>query len=696
MPFTPEKPKAGFVPEATPTVPVPSTGRLEAGARGLEAAMDPSGAVNRAFAAPFTTEGRRGIAEGLRRIGQRIRRNVREVVPGLEFTAEDEAARRADLARMAQEDEANRDAAMAAQYRAWREHPEWFTAGAMLGIGGTLSPEGTVALGQQAVRGAAQSAPAQRLRDLALLRAQRAESKLLRNPSGVGAMAAESVGTTRKADVLQSALNNPAMTPHGAPSYPQQVVEAARETTARVGAQMDVAATRAGQRGVMVDMGAVLQDFRASMPGIVSKNPGAETALRNAEKFLAKSAARRGGRYVSPKDAWDIRKQIDFEAFGLRGESDVERNLRSALQYDMRNALTGRLNTSMQQAGETGWLQMNKDYSTAKTLEDIALGGVKNVETGAATPAKPPFKLRLLGTDIQPVAYMTGTAPASQKATAFKARTLNRLAKGIERAAAGPYRVPEVPPELGPNPYTFGPDVPPGRSLAVPPQSPPRGGQPVSPPQGPIPAGPSPYAYPGPASTGLPPASTGPQLPPSSVLPRKALPPARPSLRRSVLAERARRAEPGGLLAEGAEPVELAGAKWSPRRKPGFGQWRPETRPTDAAEADAMIERARAAGRLAPVEATGPRGNYTTPASEFTVLQPKGPVPEPPPALSNAEKADLRRRAEALRASKSVPPQVPSPPQRRKGATWNARVRAKLLRELEPGAQTYLEFGKKE
>src|SRR5574341_2169143 len=89
-------------PAATPAAPE-HIGRLDAILTGLERRVDLwtgglGSAVNRGFAAPFTEEGRKGIADTLRTIGRRYARNVREVMPGLEFTPEDAAARRADVA----------------------------------------------------------------------------------------------------------------------------------------------------------------------------------------------------------------------------------------------------------------------------------------------------------------------------------------------------------------------------------------------------------------------------------------------------------------------------------------------------------------------------------------------------------------------------------------------------------------------
>src|SRR5574341_1296299 len=227
-------------PAATPAAPE-DIGRLEAILTGLERRVDLwtgglGSAVNRGFAAPFTEEGRKGIADTLRTIGRRYARNVREVVPGLEFTPEDAAARRADVAALAQEGENQQAQDRARQYRVHQARPGWSTAGGVIGDVVTFIPGQVANLGTTLARNAAEGLAASK----AAL-AQRGVVRLLRNPGGIGKMAAESVGTPEKAEVLQSVLDNPAMRPHGGTDYPEQVVMEARNVLRQVQAQMAAA-----------------------------------------------------------------------------------------------------------------------------------------------------------------------------------------------------------------------------------------------------------------------------------------------------------------------------------------------------------------------------------------------------------------------------------------------------------------------
>lgn len=502
--------------------PAEDIGRIEAMLTGLEAAVDYGtgglgSQINRVVASPL--EHLKMLGRNLKKLGRNVKENLtinpENWLPTPERRAQEQAERAVTAQQRALEDENRQTQDVARQYRAYQARPGYFTGGAMVGTGATLFPGQTVELGTTMARNAAEGLAA---REAAL--AQRGAARLLRNPGGVGKMAAESVGTPEKAEVLQSVLDNPAMRPHGGTGYPEQVVTEARNVLRQVGSQMDAAAARAGANGATVDMGAVLQDFRANMPSIIAKNPGAKTAVQSAEKFLVESAQARGGRFLSPKDAWDIRKQIDFEAFGLSGEANAERNLRSALQLDMRQALTDRLNPAIHEAGETNWLGLNRAYERAKRLEDIAVGGVKNVETAAAQPSKPLLKLRVLGSDVQPVAYLAG-AEKTQRFNAARTRLQNAIAKGAERVAAGLYRAPPVPPELGPTP-PYGPS-----------------------------SGPSPVT------------ATPSPTPPVE------------SLRARVEALRARRSEPGGILTGEGQTIDLPGAHWNARGEKPFAVWRP-------------------------------------------------------------------------------------------------------------------------
>lgn len=585
------------------------TGPVEAALTGLEAGVDYftgglGSAINQVVAAPFTKEGRRGIAEALRR---GPRNPYREPTP--------EELRR---------DEAARDANEARQYRAMQDQPFMFRLGAAPAAGAMMFPGATAELASRSVQGAGQllepvAARAERL-------AQAGAGKLLRNPTGVGTLAAENVGTPYKAEVLQSILDNPAISLR---KGPENIVAGARAAQAEIGPKIEAMADAASKQGATVSVNNIWARFRQSLPDVILKDPAYDKPLQAAKQYLAEAAARRGGANLSPLDTWRLRRQLDKQVFGITGDQAEARNMITELRSRMRSSTSNELGPVMQRTGQTDWAAANKAYSLAEEVESLAIGGVKNVETAAATPHKPFLKLRMIGSNVQPVGY-AGTAQGGQLPNVARTRIRQGLAKGI-RAMQAPPTVPPSTEGLGPNPYEPGPGVPPGRSLVPAPEPPIRGGVGPSPAQGPIPAGASPYAYPGPAATGLPPARST-QLPASSVLPRRLLPAqATPVEQMSVL--------PG------------AGPRFTSIRPPGGA---PVHDPFVPGEPRPEVPRV-----------------LTGKPEEFRTVRPPGPIAEPPPSLSNAEKAELRARAKALRASKSSIPQTVTPAQARTSEAWS-------------------------
>src|SRR5574341_635036 len=175
-------------PAATPAAPE-DIGRLEAVLTGLEAAADYGtgglgSKINRVVASPL---------EHLKKLGRNIKENL-TINPENWFpTPERRAERAAADQQKALEEENQQTQDVARQYRAYQARPGYFTGGAMVGIGATLFPGQTAELGTTMARNAAEGLAA---REAAL--AQRGAARLLRNPGGVGKMAAESVGTPEK------------------------------------------------------------------------------------------------------------------------------------------------------------------------------------------------------------------------------------------------------------------------------------------------------------------------------------------------------------------------------------------------------------------------------------------------------------------------------------------------------------------
>jgi hypothetical protein len=304
----------------------------------------------------------------------------------------------------------------------------------------------------------------------------------------------------------------------------ESIYNAALANRKVVGPPVEAVTTEATKRGAKVDILDIIDDFTNRLPDVMTKDPAIKPYVTKAQEYLLNAALERSSAgTLTATDAHKLRQQLDLNIFGVGDDAlgKMSGKLRPLIT-DARRALDGRLSAAIGDKGlRPQWESVNSAYARNESIIDLSKEGFRNVNRGVYAPEpKLPFRARMIGMKVQPVAYMPPPKTPGRYLTAMNTRVRQGLGDALRRVSnIGVQPAPGgVPVRLqGGLPQTpqGGPPQGPGRLLAV----------------GPIPPGESPtFAIPGavqepaPGFTRWTPPTEGPAL---TISPSRAVPPPR-------------------------------------------------------------------------------------------------------------------------------------------------------------------------